>query len=360
MVNGAMDDYARRWANWLLGNADNVPVIEVTAVGTEFLVQDGGLLALAGADLGATVDEEPWQPGSVRVVTGGQRIRFSRRRHGLRAYLAMPGGIDVPRVLASAATDLTAQIGGMGGRRLEPGDTLRSADSEGLQRATKWPTMRRSHILRVLPGVRIDRFPPGAFAQLLTRVFWVGPESNSVGLRLSGESIASPRGDWPSEGMAIGSVECPPGGQLLLLLKGRGSLGGYPALAHVIQADWPAMGQLAPGDWVAFDAVTGDEAYQAWQSKEMSIGVENIAVMQLTAPLAGIVDVHDEYGRRLPESGDWVYAGQLLLRLYALGSYVEIRAPHDGEMRILVEPGMLVEGNTPLVELKGGFDGKAN
>jgi biotin carboxyl carrier protein len=49
-----------------------------------------------------------------------------------------------------------------------------------------------------------------------------------------------------------------------------------------------------------------------------------------------------------------------LLRLYALGSYVEIRAPHDGEMRILVEPGMLVEGNTPLVELKGGFDGKAN
>ncbi|MCY0877873.1 MAG: urea amidolyase [Firmicutes bacterium] len=357
MVHGALDDYARHWANWLVGNAEDDPVIEVTAGGGELLIREPGRLGLAGADLGAHLDGVPWPPGSARWVAKDQRLSFQRRRRGLRAYLALPGGVDVPRVLGSAATDLTARVGGWQGRRLEVGDVLGARGDGGQTRATEWPTMRRSHVLRVLPGVRLDRFPPHALTQLLTRMFRVSPESSAIGLRLVGEPVASPRGDWPSEGMAIGSVECPPDGQLLLLLKGRGSLGGYPALAHVIRADWPSLGQLAPGDWVAFNLVTVEEARLAWHAYASSLGRTTMDRKTLTAPVDGVVTMVDEYGRRLPEDGDWVGAGQLLMRIHSLGCDLPIFAPSEGEVAFLVTEGQVVEAGRAIIELRGeGYD----
>ena len=352
MVGGAHDEWALAWANRLLGNGENEAALEITAVGPELEVTEAGPLALAGADLSATADGQPWPPGTGRRVGVGTRIRFGVRRRGFRAYLAFPGGLAVSPVLGSRTTDLVSGIGGLGGRPMAAGDQLASLERGGTAVSTEWPTMRAGHVLRVMPGVRRNRFPALSYFQLLTREFTVSADSNGMGLRLAGEPVASPRGDWPSEGMAVGSIECPPSGHLLVLMKGRGSLGGYPPLAHVIRADWPAMAQLAPGDWVAFEEVDTEGARvalaEAWQ---FPVGepVARGAVM----PFAGWLVDRDRYGRRLPRAGDWVWPGQCVTRVAATGEVWEVLSGSAGVLDWMPPPAHLLNAGDPIVVMKG-------
>src|SRR5579875_978978 len=113
------------------------------------------------------------------------------RRAGLRAYLGFPGGISLPGVLGSVATDVAAGVGGLDGQAIAPGDRLQSKIKGDGASSTSWPTIHRGHVLRVMPGVRLSRFSGGAFAQLLTREFTVSPDSNNIGLRLTGDPIDS-------------------------------------------------------------------------------------------------------------------------------------------------------------------------
>lgn len=112
---GALDWVSMSWANWLLGNALDAPVVEITLGGLTLVAEDYCLLALAGADLGAYVDERPLTPGRSFVLQKGQRLRFTQPFFGARAYLAAPGGFDAPRVLGSCASVLRESLGGLDG-----------------------------------------------------------------------------------------------------------------------------------------------------------------------------------------------------------------------------------------------------
>lgn len=265
MVGGALDDFAAIWANRLLGNALGAALLEATLVGPTLEALDPGYASLTGADLGATLDGNPWAPGSVRRLSPGSVLRFSGRRRGARAYIGFAGGIDVPRILGSRSTDLVAGFGGLGGRRLKAGDILRYGDVAAQTREAPVDTCLARNALRVLPGMRLSRFPRGTLAALAAQDYTVSPQSDRVGLRLQGVPLAGapPRGDMISEGMAIGSVQLPPEGEPIMLLKSRGTIGGYATLAHVVSADLPALGQLAPGDRVRFELITPPEALQA-------------------------------------------------------------------------------------------------
>ncbi len=354
MVGGAQDEWALAWANRLVGNCDDQAAVEMTAIGPELEVLEEGPLALAGAELSAVVDGHAWPSGTARFMEAGARIRFGTRRSGFRAYLAFPGGIDVPAVLGSRSTDWASEIGGLGGRPLAAGDCLRSTTHAATQTSTRWPTMRAGHVLRVMPGVRRDRFPASSYAQLLTREFTVSADSNGIGLRLTGEPIASPRGDWPSEGMAIGSIECPPSGHLLLLMKGRGSLGGYPPLAHVIRADWPVMAQLAPGDWVVFESVDAEEAQtalaEAWQFPAGEPTSKRLAM-----PYAGWMMDRDRYGRRLPGAGDSVWRGQCVARIASTGQVFDVVASGAGVLERVGPLGQWLGKGETMMTMKGAL-----
>ncbi len=342
-VWGALDEYAYRWANWLLGNAEAAAVLEVAAMGPELLVLDDGVMALAGADFSVTVNGEAWHPGEARGLKAGSEIRFGRRKKGLRAYLAVAGGLAVPKVLGSRATDLTSRVGGYQGRPLRAQDVVESLGDEAPSRNTKRLTMRPRTVFRVFPGARLDRLKPGTWGRLLSHEYKVSPESSNIGLRLEGQSLVPPRGDWPSEGMAMGAIECVLSGQLVILMKARGSIGGYPVVAHVAQVDWPSLAQLVPGDRIRFEAVTLDDALNLLRIQRATVGSPaTIHVVQTRAPFSGSVSRMDNYGRLLPRVGEWVESGELLLVIEALGVRQPLYAGESGELVSIVNDGAQV------------------
>ena len=112
---GALDWVSMSWANWLLGNTLDAPVVEITLGGFTVQAEDYCLLALAGADLGAYIDERAISPGRSFILQKGQRLRFTQPFSGARAYLAAPGGFDAPAVLGSCSTVVREALGGLDG-----------------------------------------------------------------------------------------------------------------------------------------------------------------------------------------------------------------------------------------------------
>jgi len=283
VVGGWSDDFAPRWANRLLGNAAGDAVLEFTMLGPDIEALDEGWAALAGADMGAKINDQLWPPGSTARFRTGDRVTFGYALDGIRAYLALAGGIEVPVVLGSRATDLVARFGGFHGRVLQPGDEIEFRGGVASQVQAPVDTCRRQKTIRILKGVRSDRFPRGSWDRLLRGSYRVGASSDRVGLRLEGPAITSSaiRGDYLSEGLAIGAIEVPPSGELLVLLKSRGSIGGYAAVAHVAAVDWPVLGQLTPGDFVRFDEVDPGTAEAMLREQE---GLFNLEPLSVGAP----------------------------------------------------------------------------
>jgi len=272
MIGGWLDDYAAKWANRLLGNDDEAALLEITLLGPELVAEDSGWAALAGADLGASLNGEAWLPGSNRAIHAGDRIRFGGMKRGARAYLAFAGGILAEEFLGSRSTDVVARFGGLGGRALKAGDVLEYSRNSAYPLMAPVDTCLLRPMIRVLPGVRVDRFPEGTLERMVSSSFRVSPRSDRVGMRLDGPAVTDEAmaSDGISEGMAVGAIEVPPSGELLILLKSRGSIGGYPTLAHVIMADWPVLAQSKPGDAVRFCLVNLDEAQVALMEMEES------------------------------------------------------------------------------------------
>lgn len=370
MVGGVLDDFAATWANRLVGNLASAPVLEATLLGPTLEALDDGCLSLAGADLDASVDGVPWTPGTVRQVSRGSVVRFAGTRQGARAYIAFPDGIDVPEVLGSCATDLVAGFGGLTGRPLRAGDVLRGGDRQVADVRAPVPTCLLRDAVRILPGVRLDAFPTGTLDALMAHTYTVSPHSDRVGLRLVGPAVpgAPPRGDMLSEGMVIGSVQLPPGGEPLVLLKSRGTIGGYPTLAHVITADLPSLGQLVPGDHIRFAPVTLPEALTALRELQARLAQPVVPVGgarpgDAATPPAGRTLVRAPlwctvYRSRSPgqaalvEPGQHIRAGEPLAVLDVMKSFSELTSPVDGTvLAIRFADGETVEEGRPLFDL---------
>jgi len=276
-VSGAMDVAALRDANRAVGNPAGAAALEATLGGFEARLEHAGAVAVAGADLDATIDGRPLPLGT-RVEHGtGAVVRFGDRRAGTRAYLALDGGLDVPMCLGSRATDLTSGLGGWHGRRLRAGDEVPvNAPAPVPPLATGVPVRPVPHggaRVRVLPGPHSDAFPPEAIELLRRTRFEVTPESNRMGYRLKGpQPLPGGTGDMISDATCAGGLQVPPSGYPILLMADRQVTGGYPIVATVISADLPVVGQLAPGDWIEFDLCTRAEALAALARLESADG----------------------------------------------------------------------------------------
>ena len=276
-VSGAMDAAALRDANHAVGNAADAAALEATLAGFEARLEHAGALAVAGADLGATLDGRP-VPLAVRLVHGaGSIVRLGARREGTRAYLAFDGGLDVPLCLGSRATDLTCRMGGWEGRRLRAGDRVSVGPAGAVPTAPRvaGPSLRPhgGARVRVLPGPHSDWFPPAAFQALRRTRFEVTPDSNRMGYRLRGaQPLPREAREMISDATCAGALQVPPSGQPILLTADRQVTGGYPIIATVITADLPVVGQLAPGDWIEFDPCTRADALAALARQESGDG----------------------------------------------------------------------------------------
>lgn len=268
---GAADALSAALANRLVGNAKGEAVLEMTASGAELEILGDLWLAAAGADMPAVRGGASFALGRPHRCREGDLVEFGMARHGLRTYLAVAGGIDVPMVLGSRSTHLAAGIGGLKGRRLQAGDILdalphRSAAASGLEGTEPVGAAipESPFRLRALPGPQADSFSEEATRRFYASSFRVSPRSDRMGLRLEGEKILSggPR-EIVTEGAPPGAVQVPGGGDPIVLMPEGPVTGGYPKIACVIGADLRLIGQIRPGDVVRFQPASEEEALAA-------------------------------------------------------------------------------------------------
>lgn len=258
---GAADPLALAAGNLLCGNEPGAPVLEMTLLGASFAVLEPVLIALTGADMGAHVPDQDRRlsPGAGHLLEPGTTLVLGGAQDGARTYLALAGGIRADLVLGSGSTDPVGGFGGLGGRPLAEGDLLVPAGAGSIsRRPLRWPGPGPSsgaarhagpRAAALLPGPHHGAFPADALEALVSVTWSVSARSDRAGLRLEGPPLA--RGavaDPVSLPMIGGAVQVPPGGLPIVLGPDRPTVGGYPVPACVIEADFPVLGQLRPGD----------------------------------------------------------------------------------------------------------------
>lgn len=278
-VSGAMDEFALRMANVLVGNDQGAAALEITVQGPtiEFLAPTW--IAITGADLSATLDERTVSLWESVPVHAGSVLAFGDPRDGMRAYLAVRGGIDVPIVMGSRSTYLKGRFGGLQGRALRKGDRLSTllldrSDfvPKRLPKNYTAPLYGGSHRLRVITGPQQDAFDRGALSAFLGSRYKVSSQSDRMGYALDGPKIEHRDGaDIISDGNPPGAIQVPGDGMPRILLADRGTTGGYTKIATVITSDLSKLAQALPAHAIAFRQVSLQEAQDALREREALI-----------------------------------------------------------------------------------------
>ncbi|MCV2490692.1 biotin-dependent carboxyltransferase family protein [Geodermatophilus sp. YIM 151500] len=251
--SGAADRAAHDLANRLVGNAPDAATVEVTAGGLRVRAERAHLVAVTGAPAPLAVDGRTVPVNAPFTLPAGGELALGVPRSGLRSYLAVRGGVDVPPVLGSRSTDT---LSGLGPEPLRAGQALAVgglAAEEPVVDVAPVAGPVDAPLLRVLPGPRRDWLEDDAWRALISQEWAVTADSDRVGLRLGGPVLRRARdGELPSEGLVPGALQVPPDGAPVLFLVDHPVTGGYPVLAVVATADLPAAAQLRPGDRLRF------------------------------------------------------------------------------------------------------------
>jgi biotin-dependent carboxylase-like uncharacterized protein len=279
-ASGALDGFAVRVGNLLVGNDENAAVVETTLMGLRVKALRDAVVAVTGGDLQARKGNEPLAMWRSHLVGEGETIAFSGPANGFRAYLAVAGGIRAAVVMGSRSTNLSSGFGGFEGRPLCKGDILAVEPARDAVRfagrgftPAAVPAYASPWRLRVVWGPQDDHFSEEGKRTFVSAAFTVSPDSDRTGIRLKGPVVArrpALEESIISEGIVSGAIQVPGDGQPIIIL-GETASGGYRKIATVISADLPLLGQITPGDEVAFEAVSMDEAVQALREMENRI-----------------------------------------------------------------------------------------
>jgi biotin-dependent carboxylase-like uncharacterized protein len=276
-ASGALDGFAVRVGNLLVGNPENAAVVETTLMGLRIKAVRDAVVAVTGGDLQARKGSEPLAVWRSHLVREGESISFSGPATGFRSYLAVAGGIHAATVMGSRSTNLASGFGGFQGRPLRKGDILAVEPVKDALRfagrafTPEWiPDYSAPWRLRIVWGPQDDHFSAEGRQTFVTAAFTVSPNSDRTGIRLNGPVVTRKPGmeeSIISEGILSGAIQIPGDGQPIIIL-GETASGGYRKIATVISADLPLLGQITPGDEVAFEAVAMDAAVQALREME--------------------------------------------------------------------------------------------
>ncbi|HQT29641.1 MAG TPA: biotin-dependent carboxyltransferase family protein [Thiobacillus sp.] len=275
-VGGAADPAALVYANQLVGNNKEAAGLEITLAGPQLFFPAGGMVALTGARFAASRSSgaaAPWN--AALALAAGETLTLGRAEAGCRCWLAVRGGIAVPRVMGSRSTFLPAGFGGLQGRRLQSGDALPTGNAAeaAVCKVTLQPAPSSGRVLRVIAGPQAGQFDDAGLAAFFGSPYRVGPASDRRGLRLLGAAVSHRSLELPSQGVLPGAIQVPPDGQPIILGWDGPISGGYPVIAGVIAADWPWLAQLQPGDTLQFETIAVDAAQtlarQTWIQGEV-------------------------------------------------------------------------------------------
>lgn len=251
--SGAVDMPSMVRANRLVGNPDHTACLEFTLLGPQLRFNRDARIAITGATMPAHLDGASCPHDTAMRVRSGQRLKLGAARLGVRSYLAILGGIDVPPVLGSRATDI---LSGLGPAPLRDGDHLNIGtldEEEAESRLRPAEQIESQPTLQLLPGPRDDWFTKQALQTLCGHAYTVTPASNRIGVRLDGPGLERRiTRELPSEGLVLGAVQVPGDGKPLVFLADHPTTGGYPVIAVVIPEDIPKIAQARPGSKLRF------------------------------------------------------------------------------------------------------------
>lgn len=270
---GAVDLHAWAWSNALAGNAWGAAALEVTFGGLSLEATSEFSLALAGADLGATVNGSPIPNWASFRLRAGDVLTFTMPRNGLRAYLAVNGGFQAEPLLGSLSGVAREKLGGHGGdgRQLSVGDVLKinhevlgSFPETRLVPDTEKIDYAQPAELSLVLGAQIGAFSGRSLFDFFNQSWAVDNRSDRMGIRLKGPLLKSAINNMISEGLALGAVQVPPDGQPIVLLNDRQTIGGYPRLGTLTPLSCSRLAQCQPGQKVTFKPITSERAHSQY------------------------------------------------------------------------------------------------
>ena len=259
---GACDRFSAAAGNLLVGNGEEAAVLECTVKGPRLRFETASLIAVTGA--GSRI--EGWRSLEVRA---GEVVDLGLLKPGIRSYIAVRGGIDVPPVLGSRSFCQLGRFGGGFGRPLRAGDWLAIGDSSGpLPPKKAWPVSHRTQLsgpweIPVIPGPQVDAFPGSTLERLLDTAFRVSSSTDRMGMRLEGRGLRLDPPQVLTTPVVAGAIQVTDPQQLIVLMPEHQPTGGYPVIACVIEAAIPLLAQARPGDTIHFRKTSLREAARA-------------------------------------------------------------------------------------------------
>jgi len=279
-LSGAMDSLSARIANKAVGNDDDQAVIEFTYADAAFKAETDLLIAYAGDGMRLQAGAQILPPERPVFVPAGNVIQLIHNSGGVHTYLAVAGGWDIPVILGSRSTCLTASFGGFKGRALQAEDILSSNGQPGDMSAGIFGRLKNDHVnfakwsinrqrllppnrklIRIIPGREAGWFNDQSIADFLSAPYQLSRNSNRMGFHLAGpEIIRIKKVELISTAVTPGTIQVTGNGRMILLMADCQTTGGYPRIAQVALVDLPLCGQLKPGDTIYFKEISRREA----------------------------------------------------------------------------------------------------
>ncbi|MGU3499320.1 urea carboxylase [Mycobacterium sp. C31M] len=274
--SGPMDDLSFRLGNQALGNPEHAAGLECTATGPALRFSHPTTVCVTGAECLITVNGAPapmWEP--IDIPADGILDVGAAETVGLRTYVLLAGGLDVPTYLGSASTFTLGRFGGHGGRELHAGDVLRTNTAQPAEPtpvpAGQRPAFTQEWELAVTEGPHgaPEFFTRNDINTLFDSSYRVHFNSARTGVRLEGPKPEWARPDGGEAGLhpsnihdnaySVGALDFT-GDTPILLGPDGPSLGGFVCPVTVISAQRWKLGQLRPGDTVRFVPVRAADA----------------------------------------------------------------------------------------------------
>lgn len=297
-VSGAMDELAHRLANKAVGNDDDNATIEFTYADASFKAETPILISYSGDGACLVYNNELMPAEKPLFFPTGSIIKLIHNAIGMRTYLAIAGGWDVPDIMESKSTYLTAAFGGFKGRALQKADvlvggSLLSEVSNGIlnhliERSLTYPNWRISResllpenrqAIRVVLANEICWFDATSIISFLTNSFTIDRRSNRMGYHLLGKPLVRKvKKELLSTAVTPGVIQVTGSGDLVILMADCQTTGGYPRIAHVAAVDLPLCAQLKPGDTIHFSEISRDEAEALYLEREHDLSLITMAI----------------------------------------------------------------------------------
>ncbi len=263
--SGVMDAYSTKIANKLCKNDINAPVIEMTMLGITAKFKGEHIFAISGGIFDVSLNNKPVRTNKAYIAKDGDVLSIKGAKQGLRCYLAVAGGFDVPLFMGSASTNLKINVGGFNGRKLKAGDILKIGKADKIKNIEKRELPENTYNnpvrVRVVLGPQDDMFSENDLMLFSKQQYTVTSDLDRMGIRLWGIALrGKEKLEIISDAITFGSIQITNSGMPIILMADHQTTGGYAKIATVISADLPKLAQVKPNDKISFEIIDIDTA----------------------------------------------------------------------------------------------------